>query len=491
MLSRIRDRLLAFATSGKDVPLLAGFSVGFYLIIFVYARNFGLLASLPQLLFFVSYYALLPMALLYIGYRLMGKTGLHAWRRHFLFVGIIGFFAFFFIEFNRLGFSKKLTVAAIIIAAALLSVWLRNYYKVLILALFFMSVFNMPKLAKAVWVIASNNKEWQEQPDGIEQVLLKHKPNIYYIQPDGYASFDNLKDTLHAFDNSRYEAFLEKSGFTLYRDYRANYPSTLLSNSATFAMKHHYAQPDVDAYHARDLIVGDNAVLRVLKNNGYTTSFITENPYLLMNRPHMGYDHCNINYSEMPFIGQGARIVKDVFADLKNAMAKTAVGPQFYFIEKFTPSHIHNNAPQSLGKEQERVAYLDQLQKANEWLEQVVAYIQKHDPDALIIIGADHGGYVGFEYMGQGYTLTGNKTLAESIFGAQLAIKWNGPGHDVCDDGLQSGVNLFRSVFAFLSQDQKYLQHQQDNSSYMPTEQGPVYQYIDNSGTVVFKPYKN
>jgi hypothetical protein len=34
----------------------------------------------------------------------------------------------------------------------------------------------------------------------------------------------------------------------------------------------------------------------------------------------------------------------------------------------------------------------------NDWLKKIVLFITKNDPSGIIVIGADHGGFVGFKY---------------------------------------------------------------------------------------------
>ena len=488
MIGKIRERLLAFIESDKDVPLLAGLSVGFYVILFYYSRNFALAYSWHQFLFFAGYFAVLPTVSFFAGYKLLKVLNLQKWQKHFLFTGMIAFFALFLLQLNYTIEYKKIILPAIVVIGALLSLKFSRYYKFFILLLVFMSVFNVRPLAAIAYRTVGLTDDWMQMPDDIEKAQFKTKPNIYYIQPDGYASFRNLRENKHYdFDNSEYEAFLKDNGFTLYDDYRSNYYSTLLSNSATFAMRHHFIQPDVDMYGARDIIAGDNPVIRTLKNNGYKTSFITENPYVVMSRPRLGYDFCNIDYSEIPYFGDGfVTIKKDVGADFKKQMALNPKSGNFYFLEHFLPSHITVYEGKSKGVAGERSKYIERLKEANVWLTDLVNHITKNDPSAMIIIGADHGGFAGFEYTLQIYEPTSDASLVHSAYGSQLAIRWNDPAAKQYDAELKSGINLFRTVFSFLSEDKKYLKHSEDNSSYARIE-GPqkVHKYIDDSGKVI------
>lgn len=489
MLEKIREKLLAFINSGKDAPLLAGFSVGFYMMLFYYSKNFALANSPEQILFFTGYFILVPVITLYVIYSIMGLQKLQPYRKNFLFVGMIVFFTFYFLQLNNYSLPKWIVIAGVALAACIASVWIQKYYKLLIILLFLMSVFNLKPLARVALAVITASDEWKKMPDDIEQVVFKQKPNIYFIQPDGYTNPDNLKNSIHNFDNTVFETYLKEKGFTLYEDFRSNYFSTLLSNSSMFSMKHHYLQKDVDLYKARKIIVTDNPVLRILKRNGYKTTFLSEKPYLVMNRPKMGYDYSNIDYDSVPYFRDGWDVNWNILRELNMQIKKNGTTGNFYFLEKFTPGHINVFKQYSMGVEAEKNKYLQKLEEANVWLREVISSIEEHDPGALIIIAADHGGYAGYGYTLQSLVKTDNEELVASIYGAMLAIKWNDKASEY-DTNLQSGVNLFRTVFSFLSKEKKYLKFQEDNSSFIRMrEPEGMYRYINDEGHVVFEKY--
>ena len=99
------------------------------------------------------------------------------------------------------------------------------------------------------------------QPDDIEKVQFKKRPNIYYIQPDGYVNFSEMVKGYYKNDNSAFKHFLEDNGFKNYDDIRSNYTSTLVSNSATFSMMHHYYNNGfnfTEIANAREIIISKN-----------------------------------------------------------------------------------------------------------------------------------------------------------------------------------------------------------------------------------------
>src|SRR5690606_19800681 len=159
------------------------------------------------------------------------------------------------------------------------------------------------------------------------------------------------------------------------------------------------------------------------------------------------------------------------------------------FFEKLHPGHI-KVYEESIGTvEAERQKYLKKLQESNGWLEELIDVIQQNDPNGLIVIIADHGGYVGWEYSLQSHSKTDDRDLLYSGFSTLLAIKWNGEIPE-SDEQLKTSVNLFRILFSHLSDDDSLLNNLQDNSSYNKLTIGEplgIYKVLDTNGNVVFE----
>lgn len=487
MIERARQKILNFIYSPKDVPLMGGFSIGLYMVLYYYSKNLGLANSLQQFTFFTAYYMLLPMMVIYTGYKVLKKIKDGKYVKQFLFIAIPLFIGFYLLQLSYIGISKRFFFVLLVIVIVGLSFRLKQYYKFFILLIFFLSLFNLYPFLEMGYIAATANEDWRKLPDDIENVVFKETPNIYYIQPDGYTSFKNLKDANYNVNNTVFEGFLKDKGFTLYENFRSNYYSTLLSNTSMFSMKHHYIPEYVEEYAARSIIMGTNPVLKILKKNGYKTHFISEKPFMEMNRPQSNYDDSNYNYSNLPYLKDGWFINEDVFMHLQDHMQSQQAGGNFYFLEKFSPGHIHGLKVHSMGAAAEKEIYLKELKVANEWLTKTISYIEKKDPGALIIIAADHGGFVGYDYATQSREYTQNKLLVNSVFGVAMAVKWNNPKHKEFDAQLATSVNLFRTVFSFLANDKKYIKNLQEDASYIRTEK-PVglYKYINEQGNVVF-----
>ena len=390
-------------------------------------------------------------------------------------------------------FTKKMILGIVLIAAILAFFLWKQYKKIIVLQLLLaiMGLFTLiPVLSKQLFY----DNSWTLQPDAIQEASFVTKPNVYFIQPDGYVNFSEIDKGYYNIDNNSFKKYLDTNNFKTYPNFRSNYASTLTSNSATFMMKHHYYGKGSDITentNARDMIISDNTVLNIFKNNGYKSYFLAEMPYLLLNKPVLGYDVCNFTSSDVGYIGAGLGTYYDILTPLNIYTKEVISQPKFFFIEIFNPGHVHGREAQSLGVDGERALWQQTLSNANKTLVQTLDIIKQNDPNALVVIMADHGGFVGMEYTLQTYTKTQDRDLIYSIFSSNLSIHW--PQGDIpsYDINFKSAVNVFRILVSYLTQDTSYLDHLQDDSSYVILNKDApsgVYKYIDTDGTIVFEP---
>ena len=461
----IKEKFKDFVNNSKDYPVLAGFSVGFYAFVFYFSNNFDLVNSWQQTLVFLLNFIVFPTAMVFGIFKFIQKTRFSSFATQSIFIMMLVLLPIYLFGFSNLLASYKKMGLLIILLLCLIVFKIKNY-KYLIVLVFLMAVLPIVKLGNIIYLNYTNSTEWQLQPDAILKTKFKKNPNVYYIQPHGYTNETNLKGSLYRFDNSDFDGWIKDQKFSLYDDYRSNYSSTLYSNSSCFFMKHHFSKEFSKFNYARDYIVGRNPVLEIFKNNNYKTFFITEIPYLLMNRPGVYFDYCNYKLAELPFFKDGLSCFKEITNEIENQIVLNRDTSNFFFIEKFNPGHINPSKIKGSSIEKERLEYLKSLQIANAWLKKTITIIEKNDPNAIIIIGADHGGYVGFEYTSQAQNKITDRKLLNSIFGAKLAIKWNGSQHSNYDAQLKTSVNLFRILFSYLSEDKLLLNNLQPDASY-------------------------
>jgi len=108
------------------------------------------------------------------------------------------------------------------------------------------------------------------------------------------------------------------------------------------------------------------------------------------------------------------------------------------------------------------------------------------------MIMADHGGYVGMDYMMQMRIKTDDRNILYSIFSVNLAIKWPDNEAPKMDKNFRSSVNVFRILFSYLTENEEYLNHLQEDASFLIiNKEAPkgIYKCIDENGNVIFKKY--
>ncbi|QNJ98221.1 sulfatase-like hydrolase/transferase [Constantimarinum furrinae] len=473
-------------------PIDAAIAAGLYPVFFYFTNNYTLVNTWEHLGYFALMFLLVPAVVFLIADRVFRWSFLSKWHKYVL--PFLNSFVFLFLLKVCLyaGLQKKL-ILVILVLASVFSFFLYRHLKKLILLQFLLAAIGLFTLVPTVIKQLSFSTEWMKQPDDIASATFKKKPNVYFIEPDGYVNFSELKRGYYNYDNSDFENFVATQGFTHYADFRSNYASTLATNSATFMMKHHYYNKGTsfsEAIDARNVIISDNTVLNVFKKNGYKTHFLAEKPYLLLNRPEMGYDETNLDYGEVGFIGTGLGTRQDLMIPLKQYLAIESTQPKFFFVQIFNPGHIGRRAGKTAGAEEERRLWLESLERGNAVLKDMISAIKENDPEALIVLMADHGGFVGMDYTNQTYEKLQDRDLIYSIFSSNLLIHW--PNDDIpeYDTTLISSVNLFRILFAYLTENEEYLEHLQDDESFVIVNKGApkgVYRYLDNEGKVVFE----
>ncbi|MEM0519336.1 sulfatase-like hydrolase/transferase [Aequorivita flava] len=476
---------LAKHVKGDFNPLLTGLICGFYPIVFYFSNNYSAINSWEHFGFFVLFFIGIPIVIFSIAFLVFKYSETFSkYKAQILFVLIIMTVATLMSQAMYLTLKKKMLLGLLIVSALAAYKFYAHFKKLLVIILL-MSI--LPTINVIIKIVEHEQKmAWTQLPDSIENATFKSTPNIYLIQPDGYVSRQIMESSLYNFNNPFYE-WLDNNGFKIYNNFRSNYPASLTSNSSMFAMKQHrfgkVLFPSIDMPNSRDIIAGDNAAISILRNNGYKNFFIVQDEYFQQNRPIQAYDYYNLNPDEIPYFSNDNNVKKVVFNDLKAAMDTSNIeGPRFYFVEKLLPHHIHFAA----SKEEERDMYIEKIQEVNDWLKTTVNYISENDPNAIVIILADHGGWVGLGSYPEMFS-TENASQIHSIYATLAAIKWNGHLVEGMDAELQSNVNLFRVLFAVLSENPEYLKYLEDDSSYN-LQQGTFWKsvraVIDDNGNV-------
>lgn len=475
------------------LPVLLGIAAGLYPLFFYYTNNFTLVNSWKQLAFFVTLFLALP-----VGVFVAIKLGTYSkkilvWRERLYTFFSVTFFLIF-IQLCLLAEIKPFYTILTIFIGLTAAVIVHKYLYKLMALQYIIAVVGLFALAPILYKQLTYSPDWMQQPDAIESAVFQSKPNVYYIQPDGYVNFSEVNKGAYQFDNDAFKFFLQDKKFTLYDNFRSNYTATLISNASMFAMKHHYNSHGFnlsEVINGREIVVTKNPVLDIFKNNGYKTYFLPEWPFFLTSFPEMGYDECIFTLEEdVSFVGKGYYKQKDIIEPLQKFIAEDSIKPKYFFLQIFSPGHVEFYEKDNEGIAEERRQYIERLEETNAKLEEIIETIIASDPTAIIAILADHGGYVGLDYMKQIHTKTTDRDKLYSAFSTQMAIRWPEGTTNFYQNELKTNVNFFRVLFSELSNQPEYLQHLEEDTSFVTIEKGAsngVYTCIDANGNIVFE----
>jgi len=460
-------------------------AAGLYPFLHYYSNNFNIADSWQQFVFLFALCILAPLGIVFVLPYIFRSGWLKKLQPYYLtafnflyFTGLLGLLIFHF---------RKGIFALILLGVGLLSLVLYRFLTKIIILQFLMTIMSLFTIVPRLFFIFSYDDGWTKVSENIDVIAFQQRPNIYFIQPDGYANFSDLRKPPYDHFDTSFENWLTENDFVNYGNFRSNYFNTLSSNSSTFAMKHHYFQnihkSSAKTYGMVKVIAGNNNVLRILKANNYKTHLFTDNLFFLINRKLDGYDFCNIPQSRISFHKISRLQDINIVSDFEKTIKAQSSDPNFYFIEKTIPGHIRNSKWASRGIEKEREVYLEGIEHANDWLTSLIKLIYEHDKDPLIIIMADHGGYVGLKYSSELDERKLNEMEVSSMFSILLSIKW--PNNEVPQDlNFKSSVNLFRNLFSYLSEDPLLLKSYQADKSFIYTMENnfvEVYQCLDEN----------
>ena len=316
-------------------------------------------------------------------------------------------------------------------------------------------------------------------------VSFSKKPNVYYIVPDGYPSEEALQK-VYNLDNTEFYQELESSGFTLYHSAFSNYMNTLASIGSAFNMAHHLYQGSVGSFemlNSREFIVSDrNPVVQIFKRNGYQIHFLHQVGYMFTRGCFIDFCFPDVFWGTqldilMPWALQNAlgMVVDESLNGFEQRLLQHIDGtsksdtPHFLYVHILSPAHSDylKQSPEELRTH--RQEFSKKIRSSNEVVNNIVRRILQHDPTGLIIINADHGSWglgVANVVDDEDYEGLSDDLIAIDHLGVLLAIRWpNSPPKNDLD--IRTNVNVFRYVFAYLTQDENILATKKPDHGYI------------------------
>jgi hypothetical protein len=486
----MKDRIAKYLSSEDHFWWTATLLPGGYAIIYLYLKNYTLVNSWQQLSSFIACFVLLP-SLLFLLLDVLFKRKLPKRRTQLYWSFLLINFSIVFSLSIYLGWRWKGLLLFALLAIAT-SFFIAKHYKKIVLLLGIMCLLALCQLLFFISTSVISSKEWI-QPMAFESSVFQWKPNVYLLQPDGYVGEQAANNNVYQLDNQSFYDTMKAQGFQFNSDFRSNYPTTLASNSTLFTAQHHYLHYGAmnnELMNARDIILGDNPVLNTFVNNGYETHLILEHSYLMLNYPEVSYDTNNVDRNELSSLLPNYFLGKDYKKDFESQVLKANKSPQFYFVEILHPGHISFSKDREDAIAFEKNKYREEIKSISSQLIDMVQFIEVNDPEAIILIVADHGGFVGYTHTGAAYAQPEkNRALKESVFNALYTVKAS-PDFDPFQKTVKSTIGVFPTLFAYLSGAPPPRSSSFDNSSYLlikSTGNTELYQYYDSYGNSVIE----
>jgi len=395
-----------------------------------------------------------------------------------------------------------------------------------ILSYFFgMRVFNIILCALilfncASWGLYSLTKETLRN-NGLtthEKILFKQKPNVYMIILESYASLD-IRKNVYDIDSSLLEAELAQKQYCVYKMY-ANYASTLPSMASVFSMDHHYYKysrglNDGEGY--RKILWGaaGNPVVNTFLDNGYCVDFnnfygglsspvfadLETQPYLQPIELFSGIFwfadkvlHSSLRDSDFfrSLLWFPERIIGRLPEPVYRKKSENNTRPVFsirFSGAEHSPNRFAEypqeiiNTPGASEMPRWKLncvddywvrAYRKSIAQSDRALIELVGKLAEDDPHSMVILIGDHGTYFKRDcWKGAKNDLNENMLdhgiepldVTRDLFEVFVAIKWP-PGFGRSHEYF-SHVNLFRHVFAVLSENNSILNAEVPNDSFM------------------------
>ena len=335
------------------------------------------------------------------------------------------------------------------------------------------------------------------------KVTLKKTPDIFLYFLESYHSPYAMR-LLYGHDAGPMVEYLRGKNFLIYDQTLSNSPASLMSMVDMFTMRPSFnlARGNSDILQAGRRVIGgsdDNHLFKMLKNNGYYTTFLTmgSDYYFQSRGPNLDATDDDVRslfdlkplYDLIPgqlrlltaiYLKPSPQKLHGALPDRVRQIVERGPKQGSPFLACFKGGAGH--VPASYRGTQEEIeawkpVYLDKVAEADAEIKKIVEYLDEAAPEAIVILVGDHGawGYRGvlgdhdtrlhwgsvlgrhdLEEVGRKIT-EWNVTLdtvVQDVFGTLLAIRLPGGEQRDISYGLAlNHVNLFRHVFAYLNDD--------------------------------------
>jgi hypothetical protein len=286
--------------------------------------------------------------------------------------------------------------------------------------------------------------------DAISLNSVEWKQNVYVIVVDGYPRHDFAKKYLD-YDNTAFLDFLRSKGFYLVEKSTSNYPITFLSLHSFLTSSYPYIEntPSYDRTVAYKFLGGLNPVTEAFSKKGYTYIHIgsgawdgsrcqnSQAKYYTRPLPfNLSYETLNIFLNKTPLAGK-INLSNDIvvtIADIEKFLeTKLKKDEKIFLFAHTLPPHApfifdadckkkFCFAGTDLGATQDsKKDFLENILCVNKQIKSLVHFLEKNDPNALIVFLSDHGSDFSVDWLA--FPENWSKEAVDERFSNFLAIK--------------------------------------------------------------------
>lgn len=407
------------------------------------------------------------------------------------------------VQLTTLPHVLMMTALGLVFVSMVITFIAYKYDKKFKYATFFLSIFILSNGLQLGTKIYNNHQDDIRLETDYKNINVEHKfkkqNSVYYIVPDAYTSLQTMRD-IYGIDDTAIRTFLLNNGFSIQEPAYSNFQTSIYSIATVFSQKF-VTIPDskiaTRSYHDRymdGLIMGGkNKTIKTFIDNGYDIYLrngtpLSQNPIIkkMYDNPVNFY---GINLADIelffvwvaylrisPYIAQNTD--EQLYLLVKNLQPTQRA--KFVYVQ---PKHTHvdehicfSQGPVNFNSVK---TYQKQIQCMNESLKKTVLHITENDPNAIIIIQADHGRIDVGDFTREQQFQLSNHIL--------FTVKWP----DECSylgDERYTPVNLFNRVFACLAgQKPDYHKMQPDDGFSRPNDDGKIIKIVADNKLVADK----
>jgi len=194
-------------------------AAGLYPFFHYYSNNFNIADSWQQFIFLFSLSILAPLGIVLILPYIFRSGWLKKFQPYSLtafnflyFTGLLGLLIFHF---------RKGIFVLILLGVGLLSLVLYRFLTKIIILQFLLAIMSLFTIVPRLFFVLSYDDGWTKVSENIDAITFKQRPNIYLIQPDGYANFSDLRKPPYNHFDTGFENLLTENDFVNYENFRS------------------------------------------------------------------------------------------------------------------------------------------------------------------------------------------------------------------------------------------------------------------------------